>query len=117
MSRNFKKRNFLMGIEVDSFFLTSEFHLDEKIDDFNNNTDVVVQLRSGKKYIASFFSFKNIEYLRVEHQITKRFLSGKYFHVNNMVLIDDCSVGSIREVIDDLIEGGNFESVFKNMTS
>ena len=106
-----------MGIEVDSIFLTSEFHLDETVDKTSDNTDVIVQLRSGKKYIASFFSFDNIQQLRVEYQKTKKYLSGKYFHVNNMVLIDECSANSIREVIEDLIEEGDFESVFKSMAN
>ena len=84
--------------------------------DYNNtNTDVIVQFYSGKKYIASFFTFQNLEMIREENLKSEAFLNGKYFWTKNMLLIDNCSKKNITKVIDHLIIEGDFTTVFKKL--
>ena len=102
-----------MGLEITNVFLTKEFHDAGKA--ANVNTDVVVELRSGEKYIASFFTFQSVALIRQEHLKSGAFLAGKYFWDKNMILIDECSEELITPVIRHLIEEGNFKSVFSKL--
>lgn len=79
-------------------------------------TDVIVKLDNNNKYIASFFSYKSIEKLKVKHQKTGEYLFGKYFKVNNMVLVESCTIENVREVVLDLLEENDFLDVFKLLT-
>lgn len=79
------------------------------------NTDVIVVLESDEKYIASFFSYKNIEKLKREHQISGEYLAGKFFRVDHMVLVEHCSKDYIQEVVNYLIEEGDFFNTFRKI--
>ncbi|MEM9821586.1 MAG: hypothetical protein AAF985_10960 [Bacteroidota bacterium] len=84
-----------------------------------SNTDVIVIVEEIEEeqvcevsYTASFFAYKNISDLIVEHQQSGDFLAGTYFYAKHMLLIKDCSKATILKVIDDLIEEGSFKEVF-----
>lgn len=77
--------------------------------------DVVVSFRHGAKYAASFLAYGNIQALTREHQQSGAFLAGKYFWMKNMVLIAWLDKALIKEVIGDLMEEGDFTSVFKKL--
>lgn len=104
-----------MIMEVEKVFLTNEFSSQDE-DYYNTHTDVVVQLDSGEKYIASFFTFQNMESIRKANLKSGSYLNGKYFWKKNMVLIDKCEKDSIQEVIKHLMEEGDFKSVFQLMS-
>jgi hypothetical protein len=76
------------------------------------NTDVVVSLDNGKKYIASFFTYSNIRDMHIHHKQSGDFLYGSYFWNKNMVLIENCSLEDIEPVVNDLIDEGNFNEAF-----
>ena len=79
----------------------------------DGNTDVIVTLSDGKKYVATFFTYKNIGSLTESNQNTGECLSGKYFWASDMILIDQLSRQSIETVISHLIEVNEFTSIFK----
>jgi len=104
-----------MSLEVAKVFLTNEF-ISESLTNYNNsNTDVVIELNSGEKYIASFLTYQNIESLRKENFKSGDFLHGKYFWTKNIVLIDNCSKKSISNVVQFLSDNGDFSEVFKKI--
>jgi len=78
-------------------------------------TDVIVSFENGEKYAASFFSYKAITKLNAEHEASGEFLNGKYFWSDNMLLIKECNRPIISEVIDALIDEGDFNIVFKKL--
>ncbi|GGB67662.1 hypothetical protein GCM10007424_04530 [Flavobacterium suaedae] len=45
----------------------------------NDNTDVIVTFDNDKKYIATFFTYQNIQHLRLKNQKTGECDSGYYF--------------------------------------
>ena len=81
----------------------------------SGNTDVIVQLDNGSKYIASFFSYDYIKVIRNKNIKTGAFAKGKYFRDKNMVLVEECSAKVIKPVIQDLIDEGEFLDVFELM--
>lgn len=106
-----------MGINISAIYLSLEQNGDESYDCTNENTDVIVALENGEKYIATFFSYDNIASLRTRHKLDGSFLDGKYFWMKSMVLIDDCCRKSIERVVLHLIDEGDFREVFLKISS
>lgn len=100
-----------MDSTIKKIWIEAEEWADGTWDYDDDNTDVVVE-KDGKKYVASFFTYKNVESLTRKNRKTGENLSGKYFWGSDMILIDSCSRADIEKVIDDLIKDGLFESVF-----
>ena len=103
-------------VQIEDLYLSIEKESNDGFDASNENTDVIVVLDNGQKYIASFFTYSNISKLKLEHKKTGEYLSGKYFRVDNMVLIENCSKENIEEVVQYLIDEGDFEYVFRKIT-
>lgn len=106
-----------MGVKIQQLFLMIAEQESTQIDYTDCNTDVIVFMENGAKYVASFFSYKNIEKLRKVHQKTGAHLSGKYFQANNLVLIDNCSKSNVTKVVQYLIEEGDFQMIFKKISN
>lgn len=104
-----------MNLEIEKVFLTNEFESEKSTTLSNSNTDVIVRLTSGEKYIASFFTYSSIEQIRKENLKSGAFLDGKYYWNNNMLLIDNCSKKNIALVVQDLLNEGDFNQVFKKI--
>lgn len=81
----------------------------------DDNTDVIVTTDEGEKYVATFFTYKNIERLRKKNKETGECFNGKYFWASDMILIDDCSRENIEKVIAYLIEENEFLEIFNEI--
>ena len=81
----------------------------------DDNTDVIVTLDNNRKYVATFFTYKNIVSLRQKNKKTGECFRGKYFWASDMILIDNCSRNSIEEVIKHLIIEDEFHQTFNEI--
>jgi hypothetical protein len=81
-------------------------------DALDANSDVVVEMEDGSRWVATFFTFRNIDSLVKKNQSTGEYLHGKYFWASNMILVDEIRRDRIIEVIVDLIQDGSFSRVF-----
>ncbi|WP_202556294.1 hypothetical protein [Paenibacillus silvestris] len=79
---------------------------------YDDNTDAIVTFEDGSRWVASFFTYKNIQSLAKKNQQTGECLQGKYFWGSDMVLVDECSRKRIEEVVEHLIFKGDFEVIF-----
>lgn len=79
----------------------------------DGNTDVIVKFKDGSRWVASFFTYTNIKTLVEKNKKTGECMNGKYFWASDMILIDEVSRKQIEEVIDHLINEGEFEFIFK----
>ena len=104
-----------MNSDVKSIYLSSQNGGNENFNPKRGNTDVIVSLEDGRKYIASFFAYDNVDDLRLEHQLNGDFLNGSYFWDKNMILVEECSLQTIESVVNDIIEEGNFEEAFRKL--
>jgi len=82
----------------------------------NDNSDVVVSFSDGSRYVATFFTYKNIESLRQKNNETGECLNGRYFWASNMLIISRIERREIEETIEHLISGNEFELVFDKTT-
>jgi hypothetical protein len=83
----------------------------------DDNTDVIVTFNDGSVYVATFFTYANVENLRRKNAETRECLSGKYFWASDMILIDRVDRGSIEQVIADLLREDSFDTVFSKSAS
>ena len=104
-----------MELKVDRIYLTAQGSPENNSDPKNSSTDVIVFLENGKKYIASFFAYANINEIRRKHKKNGNFLNGAYFWDKNMVLVEDCSLKMIEPVVKDIIDEGNFREAFREL--
>ncbi len=68
------------------------------------------------RYIASFFTYKNIETLTKKNQISRENMSGLYFWASDMVLVENVKPETIEAIIDHLIAEDNFDTLFTKIT-
>ena len=74
--------------------------------------DVVVYLTTEEKYVASFFTYEDIETIRKENQLNGTSLGGLYFWHKNMIIVEDSSEQTIKMVIEGMLEEGDFFEAF-----
>jgi len=104
-----------MEFKVNKIHLTADDIHDNNYDPKKGNTDVIVFLDNGKKYIASFFAYANMYEIKLHHQKNGCFLHGDYFWDKNMVMVKDCSLEIIKPVVKDIIDEGNFPEAFREL--
>ena len=105
----------MLEFKIKRIHLSSLDINEDEYDPKSGNTDVIVFLENDKKYIASFFSYANIEEMRLQHQKSGVFLDGTYFWDKHMVLVEECSLKTIETVVGDLIDEGNFQEAFREL--
>lgn len=103
-----------MPIRAEQIFLSNKVFPKNIEGEQQTSTDVIVQLQDGKKYVASFFTFLQIEKQRAQAK-KEDFLGGKYFWEKNMILIDSCNENNIKLVVNHLLEEGDFLDVFEKI--
>jgi len=78
----------------------------------NDNSDVILTFINGEKYVATFFTYDNIQFLRQKNNKTGECLSGKYFWATDLILVEKINREEIELVISHLIKEEEFENVF-----
>ncbi|MWC29695.1 hypothetical protein [Paenibacillus sp. MMS18-CY102] len=78
----------------------------------DDNTNAIVTFEDGARWIASFFTYRNIQTLAEKNKHTGECLHGHYFWGSDMILVDECSRNRIEEVIKHLIIKSDFETIF-----
>ena len=83
----------------------------------DDNTDVIVTLDDDTRWVATFFSYKNISSLVEKNGRTGECLAGKYFWASDMILVDKVTRSRIEEVTAYLIDQEHleFRSIFNRI--
>lgn len=81
----------------------------------NDNTDVVVTFENNDRWMASFFTYNNIQKMVEKNKCTGECLNGKYFWSSDMILVDEVSRTRIEEVIEHLLNENDFECTFRKI--
>ncbi|EFQ5576696.1 hypothetical protein HZU95_000761 [Listeria monocytogenes] len=78
----------------------------------DSNLDVIVTFSNRSKWIATFFTYKNIQSLQAKNKQTGECMNGTYFFASDMILIDNTSRERVYEVIAHLMAQEEFETAF-----
>ena len=73
------------------------------VDRFDCNSDVIFELNDGSKWVATFFTYQNIETLRRKNQLSGECLNGIYFCATDMILVAEMSEGSRQSAVQELL--------------
>jgi len=84
--------------------------------EINDNSDVIITFKDNTRFIASFFTYTNIEYLRQKNKRTGECLDGRYFWASDIIIVDKINRKEITEIIQHLIEENEFESIFDKIS-
>ncbi|MEN0047024.1 MAG: hypothetical protein AAF806_08210 [Bacteroidota bacterium] len=103
------------GLQISRIILSGEKEESNEIDYVNTCTDVIVELENGDTFIASFLTFHHLFTIIQSNIENGNFLNGKYFWMELMVLVKDCSIATIEAVIEDMIEEGDFLLAFQRL--
>lgn len=79
---------------------------------FDDNTDVIVTFDDTTSWVASFYSYNNINKLAEKNKFTGENLGGKYLWGTDMILVDEISRERIEEVVKDLLIENEFKQAF-----
>lgn len=77
------------------------------------NSDVIVTFDNGERWVATFFSYKNIVSLADKNRDTGDCLGGMYFCASDMILVDEISRPRLEQVVGDMIEQDEFKTFFR----
>lgn len=97
---------------IDQIFISNESSEQEGNSFGQEANDVIVTLKNGEKFHASFFPFDSLDHLRQRNMKNGEFLNGTYFWSKRMILVKDCSRRTIEQVIWNLLEEGELQEAF-----
>jgi hypothetical protein len=113
-----RKREKMLGDhQTYTVWIEAEYWIPGEWKPDDDNTDVIVIWDNGSRWFASFISYQNVATLTEKNKKTGENISGTYFWVSHMILIDVVSRPRIKEVIRDFIHNGSFESAFTLLPS
>ena len=98
-----------------SIWIEAEEWAEGEWDFLNENTDVIVKFNDGARWVASFFTYRNITKLAEKNKKTGECLNGKYFWASDMILVDEVNRERIEEIIQHLIDENEFRFIFKQI--
>lgn len=78
----------------------------------NDNVDVEVQLHDGRRFVATFFTLRNLESLFEKNKRSGECRSGTYLWASDMILVEELSKEAIERTVEGLLEDGEFEAAF-----
>lgn len=104
-----------MSSTIDKIYISNERDEPGSTSDEEEETDVIVILKNGEKFHASFFPFGSLSELRRRNLKSGEFLNGTYFWSKRMVLVSDCSRETIEKVVLNLWEEGELGEVFQRL--
>lgn len=81
----------------------------------NDNADVIVTFENDIRYVATFYTYENIEFLRQKNKESGECNNGKHFFGSDMILIDRLDRKSIEETIHYLIDHDEFQFIFREI--
>lgn len=104
-----------MSVSDYSIWIEAEECAEGQWNFLNDNTDVIVTFNDETRWIASFFTYRNINTLVEKNKKTGEYLNGKYFGASDMVLVDEVSRERIEEVVQRLINKDELKFIFNQL--
>lgn len=95
-----------------SIWIEAECWVPSEWNHHDGNTDVFVTFTDGTRWGATLVTYTNVGSLTEKYRQSGESLSGKYFWTTDMVLVDEISRERIEEVVQHLLDCGDFKQIF-----
>jgi len=104
-------------MNIKAIWIEAENWSDGEWTPIDDNTNVIVTLDDDSEWVATFFTYTNINTLTKKNKLTGECLSGKFFSASEMVLIDKVTRSRIKEVVTYLVNDKPLEflSIFRRI--
>ncbi len=100
-------------LEVDKIIL-SALEIGEQLVEENANSGVIVKMKNGDTYSATFFTFQNfLEQLPTIENNVDMF----YLWFKNLVLVRRLNESSVNAIVEQMIDEGDFQLIFTKLTA
>lgn len=86
----------------------------DPLDSQDDNVDVEVVFPNGERYVATFFTLKNLETIMNRHAQSGECNYGKYLWAADMVIVRELTTEAIRETVAYMILERELESAFSH---
>ncbi|MBZ0314930.1 MAG: hypothetical protein K8L91_00825 [Anaerolineae bacterium] len=86
----------------------------DPLDSQDDNVDVEVVFPNGERYIATFFTLKNLETIMNRHAKSGECNNGKYLWAADMVIVRELTTEAIWETVAYMILNQELESTFSH---
>ncbi len=87
----------------------------DSLDPQDDNVDVEVVFPDGERYVATFFTLKNLETIMNRHAKSGECNYGKYLWAADMVIVHELTTETIRETVAHMILERELESAFSRV--
>lgn len=87
----------------------------EPYDTENEAVDVRIKARNGEEYSANFTTPRFLNYMFEKNKRTGECLSGTYFCMPGMIIVEKLTEDNLKRTIDDLINNFEIEEYFKKV--
>lgn len=102
--------------ENNVFKIKYRLDIEQAID--NCNTDVFIKIiDTDQIYVATFYTYKNIDSIIKKNQESGEYLAGAYFWGTDMILIKNLRAETIDEVVFEILKEEDFNSIFNLVES
>lgn len=99
---------------IDRIYLSQSTE-NQEIDYNHLNTEVIVHLKNGAKYRATFISISELESQLQETQKLEGNDARKYFWSESLVIVKNIQKEDLLPMIEYMIEEGDFQLIFEKM--
>jgi hypothetical protein len=89
----------------------------ERLDPIDDNVDVEVLFDDGARYMATFFTVRNIQKLMDQYQQTGECMKGLYFWASGLIVVRTLTRQNIAKAVGDLVGKKEFERAFSRTES
>lgn len=84
----------------------------DPLDPQDDNVDVEVVFPNGERYVATFFTLKNLETIMDRYAESGECNNGKHLWAADMVIVRELTTETIRETVACLVLDGELKSAF-----
>lgn len=82
----------------------------------DDNIDVEVRFRDGRRYVATFFTLANLATLFRKNKLTGECCGGSYLWATDMVIVEELTEEVVERAVAGLLADGEFEGAFSLVT-
>lgn len=104
-----------MVSKIKEVYLSADYEKTALTSSKTDSTDVIIQMENGDKHVASFFTYDFISEWKLKEKNSDENFHGKFFWAPNMIIVDNCRKDNIINIVQHLIDEGDFKEVFKKI--
>jgi len=104
-------------MKVEKIFLLKRNSEEGNVTQIDDNSDVVVLMEDGNRYIASFYTYESLDAIRKNNFASGENMNGRFFWSKHMLITNSCDLENVTEIVHHLIDEGDFKNVFGLLTT